>query len=181
MKSIQGWFNFLDIYDQAVGEAKDGSHFVEVGAWFGVSTSYMGRKIQESGKNIRFDVIDVWNAEQPDASLFRIVKEHNGDILFDFIQNMHDTGVLQVINPIRLNSSVACRLYNPETLDFVFIDADHSYQGVKTDITNFYPLIKKGGVIAGHDYHLESVSCAVRDTIGKDNVACKLDSWWCRK
>lgn len=181
MKNITGWFNFLDIYDQAVSEAKDGSHFVEIGAWFGLSTSYMGRKIQESGKQIRFDVIDIWNNQQPDASLAKKVQECGGDILFDFIQNMHDCGVLRSLNPIRLHSSIACRLYNPETLDFVFIDADHSYQGVKTDIINFYPLIRKGGVIAGHDCHLESVSSAVSDTLGRDKVECKLDSWWCRK
>jgi len=36
--------------------------------------------------------------------------------------------------------------------DFVYIDGDHSYKGAKSDLTNYYAKVKKGGVIAGHDY-----------------------------
>ena len=39
----------------------------------------------------------------------------------------------------------------PEKLDFVYIDANHNYEFVKKDIENYYPLIKEGGVLAGHD------------------------------
>jgi hypothetical protein len=40
----------------------------------------------------------------------------------------------------------------PDNLDFVYIDGNHSYEFVKADITNYYPKIKKGGVIGGHDF-----------------------------
>jgi len=36
--------------------------------------------------------------------------------------------------------------------DFVYIDADHTYEMVKKDIELWLPLIKKGGIIGGHDY-----------------------------
>jgi hypothetical protein len=36
--------------------------------------------------------------------------------------------------------------------DFVYIDADHSYEAVKKDIEIWLPLIKAGGMIGGHDY-----------------------------
>ena len=36
--------------------------------------------------------------------------------------------------------------------DFVFIDADHSYEGVTADILQWWPLVKKGGYLCGHDY-----------------------------
>lgn len=39
-----------------------------------------------------------------------------------------------------------------EYFDFVYIDGDHSYQGVIRDITSAYPKIKRGGYIMGHDY-----------------------------
>jgi predicted O-methyltransferase YrrM len=39
-----------------------------------------------------------------------------------------------------------------EALDFVYIDGNHNYECVKRDIANYYPLVKKGGVIGGHDY-----------------------------
>jgi predicted O-methyltransferase YrrM len=36
-------------------------------------------------------------------------------------------------------------------LDFLFIDGDHSYEGVKTDFGLYRPLVKQGGLIALHD------------------------------
>lgn len=38
------------------------------------------------------------------------------------------------------------------TLDLLYIDADHSYEGVKRDLEAWYPKVKPGGVIAGHDF-----------------------------
>jgi hypothetical protein len=40
----------------------------------------------------------------------------------------------------------------PEALDFVFIDADHSYEGCKADIEAWAPKIRPGGLLCGHDY-----------------------------
>ena len=39
-----------------------------------------------------------------------------------------------------------------ESIDFVFIDADHSYESVKKDIEAWLPKIRKNGIISGHDY-----------------------------
>lgn len=36
--------------------------------------------------------------------------------------------------------------------DFVYIDADHSYEGVKADLEAYWPLVKSGGIFAGHDF-----------------------------
>lgn len=35
--------------------------------------------------------------------------------------------------------------------DFIFIDADHTYEGVKQDFEGYFPLLRKGGIIALHD------------------------------
>lgn len=37
-------------------------------------------------------------------------------------------------------------------LDFVFVDADHSYESVKNDMCNWWPKIRSGGILCGHDY-----------------------------
>lgn len=39
-----------------------------------------------------------------------------------------------------------------ETLDFVYIDAEHTYDAVKLDIPAWWKKVRKGGIIAGHDY-----------------------------
>jgi cephalosporin hydroxylase len=36
--------------------------------------------------------------------------------------------------------------------EFIFVDGDHSYAGVKQDILNYYPLLAPGGIMAFHDY-----------------------------
>ena len=39
----------------------------------------------------------------------------------------------------------------PEGIDFLFIDGDHSYEGVKQDFEDYSPLVRTGGIAACHD------------------------------
>ena len=39
-------------------------------------------------------------------------------------------------------------------IDFLFIDGDHTYEGVKADFNNYAPLVRTGGFIAFHDIHI---------------------------
>jgi predicted O-methyltransferase YrrM len=38
------------------------------------------------------------------------------------------------------------------SVDMLWIDGDHSYDAVASDIRNFAPLVRAGGLICGHDY-----------------------------
>jgi hypothetical protein len=53
--------------------------------------------------------------------------------------------------------------FSNEQFDYVFIDGDHSYEGVKKDLNNYYSKVKTGGVFSGHDINLQSVQQAVRE------------------
>lgn len=44
-------------------------------------------------------------------------------------------------------------LFYNEELDFVFIDADHLYKSVYEDIRAWWPKVRKGGLLMGHDYN----------------------------
>jgi len=39
-----------------------------------------------------------------------------------------------------------------ESLDWVFIDADHRYEAIKADLEAWFPKVRKGGIMSGHDY-----------------------------
>ena len=52
----------------------------------------------------------------------------------------------------RMTSREAAELLPESGLDFCYIDADHSYQGVRDDIRMWYPKVRPGGILAGHDY-----------------------------
>ena len=41
--------------------------------------------------------------------------------------------------------------FRGEKLDFLFIDGDHSYDGVKADFEMYAPMVRPGGLIAFHD------------------------------
>ena len=43
------------------------------------------------------------------------------------------------------------KIFQKEPLDFLFIDGDHSYEGVKRDFELYSPLVKEGGLIGLHD------------------------------
>ena len=45
-----------------------------------------------------------------------------------------------------------------EPLDWVYVDGDHTYQGAKENLTNYYALLKPGGTLAGDDYGMRARS-----------------------
>ena len=49
-------------------------------------------------------------------------------------------------------SSIMCHDIPNDSLDWVFIDARHDYLGCREDIACYYPKVKQGGIVSGHDY-----------------------------
>lgn len=72
----------------------------------------------------------------------------------------------------------------PEPLDFIYIDGDHSYEAVLSDINESKKIVKPNGVIAGHDYYLVTnsnrklfgVGRAVEETFRE--FKNKFNDWW---
>lgn len=73
----------------------------------------------------------------------------------------------------------------PDNLDFVYIDGNHDYEHVKSDIKNYYPKVKKGGIIGGHDFNEDSfgVLYAVLEFARANNLNlhAKNGDWWVQK
>lgn len=67
-------------------------------------------------------------------------------------------------------SQEAVLKFDNESLDFIFIDADHSYDSVLEDLNLWYPKLKKGGLLSGHDYHMPTVEAAVTDFRTLNNI-----------
>jgi len=45
-----------------------------------------------------------------------------------------------------------CEQIEDDSLDFIYIDARHDYIGVLSDIKSYWPKLKSGGILSGHDY-----------------------------
>lgn len=84
-------------------------------------------------------------------------------------------------NFIRKTSIEAVKDFSDESLDFVYIDANHSYQSVLDDINAWYYKVKKNGVLAGHDFTTNSVCDAVLkycNTNKIKNLFHAAQDWW---
>lgn len=53
---------------------------------------------------------------------------------------------------IRKTSIEAVKDFEPNSLDFVYIDADHHFGGIAHDLEQWYKRVKPGGIVSGHDY-----------------------------
>ncbi len=82
------------------------------------------------------------------------------------------------------------RLEMEELLDFVYIDGNHRYEYVQNDLMNYYPLVKSGGFIGGHDYfnnNSTGVKKAVDEFVNESGVKLELglygnhSDWWVQK
>jgi hypothetical protein len=85
-----------------------------------------------------------------------------------FHQNIMGCNLTEIVTPIFTDSVHASRLFQAESVDFCFIDGDHRYASVMADLQAWWPKIKPGGVLAGHDYRqsapwLLGVTPAVHD------------------
>lgn len=87
-----------------------------------------------------------------------------------------DRGVI-----LHMDSADAAKEIPDGSLDFVFIDADHSYEGVRRDILAWRPKLKLGGLLSGHDYANPNEPCGLEvkravDELGP--VELGRDSCW---
>lgn len=49
-------------------------------------------------------------------------------------------------------TTVCAEKFKDNYFDFIYVDARHDYKGAKKDIETWWPLLKYGGIMAGHDY-----------------------------
>ena len=71
----------------------------------------------------------------------------------NFYQNLADV-LESKIHKVKMPSQAAAKMFRDAgiTFDCIFIDADHDYDNIHADILAWRPLLRDGGILAGHDY-----------------------------
>jgi hypothetical protein len=114
----------------------------KVGAEIGV---YMGEYTEMFLKQgLKMYAIDPWVAYSEERS------QEMQDKLF--AQTQRELSKYPNCTIIRKPSLEAVKEFEDESLDFVYIDGDHSFQACLEDITEWAKKVRKGGIVAGHDY-----------------------------
>lgn len=148
---IQGWFGprAVEEYGKIV-RRYPGGNFVEVGIWKGKSfASVMPVLLELNYQNIyavdhflgQPDLRDTVHSDASKLDLYQI-----------FTDNMSKLGYNGKYKVLKMNSVEAAGQFLDNSLDVVFIDADHSYEAFNADLGAWIPKIKSGGTICGHDY-----------------------------
>lgn len=132
------WLNYLGLFGEGA----------EIGVYRGQYSEYLlstweGRRLYSIDPWKKFEeheYEDVCNVEQSDQNRnFEISKFR-----------LATFGARSKI--LRETSAQAAKQIADESLDFVYIDAQHSYVAVKEDIDLWAPKVKESGIIGGHDY-----------------------------
>jgi hypothetical protein len=137
----------------------------------------MARAIRASGKRLRFVCIDHFRGSN-DRVHQDLVKRCGGSYRHLFDQHLAAAGVADLVEVIEGDSADSASLFEPCSVDFVFIDAEHTRVAVRRDILAWENRVKPGGVLAGHDYDWTPVREAVSELL-PDAVATSVCSWWC--
>ena len=152
--------------------------------------SEFGRYLTESGRTGTGVEVGVFRGEFSNhilrswnGNLIGVDSYNNGTdfhLLWDSIRNKMDYVMDSRYKILVCQSHVAAN-YVQDDLGFVYIDADHSHAAVSQDIAMWYPKIRAGGLLCGHDYDLEGtgVKQAVDEFLSQ-NLNLKMFKKKCR-
>lgn len=173
--TIPGWFNFADVYELAVANSRDGDTLVEVGVFLGKSLCMLLQEVDRSGLRLsvvgvdKFEIDDYfgrvtmpwgelasdWKAREGADALHRTALQH--------IARCPDAAHLRELR--RADSHAAAGVVEPGSCSLVYLDANHTYEHVRADLEAWYPMVRPGGLLAGHDLNSKGHNCGVREAV----------------
>ncbi|HXD16421.1 MAG TPA: class I SAM-dependent methyltransferase [Vicinamibacterales bacterium] len=140
----QGWFNHGSKILELV-ERHRPKVCVELGTWQGASAIPVARAIRRWGGTLT--CVDTWGGDLNGG----LGSLQSPWMLLSCVRNMTQAEVSGVIRLISCTTLEAARAWT-EPIDSLYVDADHSYEGVRADLRAWVPFVKPGGLILGDDY-----------------------------
>jgi cephalosporin hydroxylase len=156
-KSIPGWFDWQSTYQRWARQVSHRGRIAEIGNYHGRSLSYL--------------LVELANLGRQDVKVMGVDSFVGGDGIHDvpgsiegqFAFNMQRLGsATDCLQHFKMSSTDASSLFLDLTIDFVWIDADHNFSSVLADLEVWWPKVKLGGEMGGHDLAWQSVGDAVR-------------------
>jgi len=158
-----------------------------VGVEVGVFKGEMSRYVLNSHPDLILHMVDMWAPHVGGSPYYASGDPHSTTTVDEHetcyqaaLENVKEFGERAVI--VRKPSVKAAADFADASLDFVFLDADHSFEGVTADLKAWVPKVKPGGFIGGHDYGNHNytktkVKEAVLEFFGKE-PECRTDMTW---
>ena len=135
----------------------------ELGTYKGRSAVCLAGGMKEH--NIKAHLVSVDSFDNRNMSKGRRDTRQYNPTLWDCATgNLLEKGVADYVTLVKSLTVPAAEGFRTERFDFLFIDADHSYEGCKADFEAWQDLVKSGCEIAFHDAHMESVNKVVEES-----------------
>lgn len=163
--SIEGFLSASEaelLYRLACDVPK-GGRIVEIGSYRGKSTVCLGLGARWAGANVW--AIDPHEDMQMDETTHYGMENHAA-----LLANLVQFGVADVVRVVALASGIIADCWPPFPTDLLWIDGDHSYWGVYTDLIDWRHNISMIGRIALHDTngHFPEVTKALNDFLAEN-------------
>lgn len=144
-----GWFNHGQKILELVEQHKP-KVCVELGTWQGASAIPVARAIRRWGGTLA--CVDNWNGNVNNETLLSAIANVTMPwMLANCARNLIQAGVTANIRLIPADTVDAAQCWRGP-IDYLYVDADHSYDGVMADLRAWVPHVKPGGLIIGDDY-----------------------------
>lgn len=158
---MHGWNGDSSFFGFLIDELKP-KNIVEVGSWKGQSSITMAKKCKLINLSTTIYCIDTWLGatefwcSMKNSAERSLMQKHGyPQVYYQFLSNVIHSSVTDYILPLPMPSSIGwryCRFHKIEP-EMIYIDASHEKGDVIADITNYWPLLKTGGVMFGDDFH----------------------------
>jgi len=123
-----------------------------VGVELGVQFGFHAMQLLEIAKPSLFYLVDAW---QHDGNYDDVVTRFAGR---------------DEVKILRMLTTEALEQFPDDSLDWVFVDANHAYLSVMEDGLGWYPKVREGGFMIFHDWQIPDTAAAIRDIINKTDL-----------
>lgn len=126
---------------------------VGVGVELGVKEGRFSAYLLEQFPSLHMYGVDLCRArEKRDRLGYETYDDWDWDAILEE-QEQNLAKVAKRFTLLRMSTVRAADLFEPASVDFVFVDAEHTYEGVRDDIAAWRDKIIDGGILCGHDYN----------------------------
>ncbi len=123
---------------------------VEIGSWQGRSTFFLGNAVKDSNNGSLY-AIDHFKGNFGKENLYKIDGSLSG-LSGKFLSNVTEAGLIDYVKLLDMPSGEAAQQLDDAKIRFLFVDGDHTYEGVKTDMELFFPKLLTGSIVVFDDY-----------------------------
>lgn len=157
-----------------LGRLPKGGVAIEIGVWHGDFSETILEYIEPE----KLYLVDPWEnvTEESHARAFAgRTKDGKMELIFQRVQDRYaaeiENGQVEII---RDWSGSALEKFAQESIDFAYVDGDHSYEGVSADLKSLFPKMRVGGIMAFDDYHRrgwwgDGVIRAINEFLGQNS------------